>query len=197
LDCELPSRALKPPARYSEDIDLVQTTAEPAGQMMQAVHEVLDPWLGRPQWKQTEGRVTFAYRFDSDDAPPIRLRLKIEINSREHFTIYGMQRIPFAVTSRWFEGSCDIHTYELDELLGTKLRALYQRKKGRDLFDLALGLKKPSADADRIVAAFSDYMDREGHRVTRAQFEENIAGKLQAPQFIADITPLLCANGRV
>jgi len=74
------------------------------------------------------------------------------------------------------------------------MRALYQRKKGRDLFDLAMALKKSSVDADRIVAAFSEYMHREGHRVTRAQFEENIAAKLRAPQFIADITPLLASG---
>lgn len=60
---------LKPAARYSEDIDLVQINAEPAGPIMGALREVLDPWLGRPQWKQTEGRVTFVYRFDSEDAP--------------------------------------------------------------------------------------------------------------------------------
>ena len=94
----------------------------------------------------------------AEDVPPIRLRLKVEINSREHFTIYGTQRVPFTVTSRWFNGSCDIHSYELAELLGTKMRALYQRKKGRDLFDLAMALKKSSVDADRIVAAFSEYM---------------------------------------
>ena len=54
---------IHPPARYSEDIDLVQVRAEPAGPMMDAIREVLDPWLGRPRWKQTEGRVTFVYRF--------------------------------------------------------------------------------------------------------------------------------------
>ena len=185
---------LRPPARYSEDIDLVQIKAEPAGKMMGAVRGVLDSWLGKPQWKQTEGRVTFVYRFDSEDSPPIRLRLKVEINSREHFRIYDMHRFPFTVASRWFEDSCDIPTYELDELLATKMRALYQRKKGRDLFDLALGLKNSSVDADRIVAAFSAYMDQQGHRVTRAQFEQNIAAKLRAPQFISDLSPLLAAG---
>ena len=34
---------LKPAARYSEDIDLVQTKAGPAGPMMAALREVLDP----------------------------------------------------------------------------------------------------------------------------------------------------------
>jgi predicted nucleotidyltransferase component of viral defense system len=79
----------------------------------------------------------------------------------------------------------------LDELLGTKMRALYQRKKGRDLFDLAIALKKTSVDAERIVAAFSAYTDQQGHRVTRAQFEQTIAAKICSPQFVADLTPLL------
>lgn len=185
---------LKPPARYSEDIDLVQIDAEPAGDVMDALREVLDPWLGRPQWKQTEGRVTFVYRFDSEDAPPLRLRLKVEINSREHFAVYGIASEPFTVSSRWFEGACDISTYTLEELLGTKLRALYQRKKGRDLFDLAVALERVDVDPDRVIAAFSEYMAHGGHHVTRAQFEQNIEAKLGDPQFGADIGPLLSAD---
>ncbi len=185
---------LRPAARYSEDIDLVQKRAEAAGPTMEALREVLDPWLGKPQWKQTEGRVTFVYRFDSEDAPPIRLRLKVEINSRERFTVYGFRQVPFTVASRWFEGSCQICSYELDELLGTKLRALYQRKQGRDIFDLATALEKPDVNPDRIVAAFTAYMNNDGHKVTRAQFEKNIADKVDDPQFAADISPLLAAG---
>ena len=63
---------VKPPARYSEDIDLVQTKAEPAGPTMNALREVLDPWLGEPRWKQSEGRVTFTYRFSSEGSPRFR-----------------------------------------------------------------------------------------------------------------------------
>jgi predicted nucleotidyltransferase component of viral defense system len=182
---------LKPAARYSEDIDLVQVNAGAAGPMMQSLRAVLDPWLGVPRWKQTEGRVTFVYRFDSEDTPPIRLRLKVEINSREHFAVHGFTSVPFAASSRWFEGSCQITSYELDELLGTKLRALYQRKKGRDLFDLATALKNSAVDSGRVIAAFSEYMDRGGHHVTRELFEQNLASKLYDPQFTADIGPLL------
>jgi len=185
---------LKPAARYSEDIDLVQTRAKPAGPMMDALREILDPWLGKPQWKQTEGRVTFVYKFDSEDVPPLRLRLKVEINSREHFSVYGLKRVPFAVSSRWFKGECQISTYELDELLATKLRALYQRKQGRDLFDLATALARPGVAPERIVAAFLEYMEREGHKITRALFEKNIAEKLTDPDFTADIGPLLAVG---
>lgn len=182
---------LKPAARYSEDIDLVQVRPESAGAMMDALRETLNPWLGTPQWKQSEGRVTFVYRFDSEDAPPIRLRLKVEINSREHFSCYGFTQMPFAVSSRWFRGGCDIVTYELNELLGTKFRALYQRKKGRDLFDLAVALKEKGIDPARIIDAFLTYMERGGNAITRAQFEQNMAAKRHDPQFTADIGPLL------
>ena len=48
----------RPAARYSEDIDLVQTSAMPIGPVLDAIHGALDHWLGKPQWKQTDGRVT-------------------------------------------------------------------------------------------------------------------------------------------
>jgi predicted nucleotidyltransferase component of viral defense system len=185
----------RPAARYSEDIDLVQTEPGGIGPALDSIHEALDGWLGRPQWKQSEGRVTLAYRFESEETPPVRLKLKVEINSREHFTVYGLRHHHLEVGTRWFAGAADVSTYELDELLGTKLRALYQRKKGRDLFDLALGLADERVSAERVLAAFARYMHEEGARVTRAMFEQNLAAKKDDPIFTADMTPLL-ASGR-
>ena len=182
---------LTPPARYSEDIDLVQVVPGPAGPVMDAMRSALDPWLGEAQWKQPKGRVTFGYRFMSEDVPARRLRLKIEINTREHFAVFGFTGQSLSVQSRWFSGTANVTTFELDELLATKLRALYQRKKGRDLFDIATGLGDQRSDPRRIVSAFRDHMDRDGGRVTRAMFERNLAGKLGDPQFSADMSALL------
>jgi predicted nucleotidyltransferase component of viral defense system len=161
---------------------------------MGAIRSLLDLWLGQPRWKQTEEAVTFVYRFTSEDTPPINMRLKIEINSREHFAVHGFKRMPFSVSSRWFAGKCEISTYELDELLGTKLRALYQRKKSRDLFDLATALRQQEVDPDRIVSIFASYMAHGGHNITRAMFEQNMHQKLTDPQFTADISPLLASG---
>jgi predicted nucleotidyltransferase component of viral defense system len=182
---------LRPAARYSEDIDLVQIDAGPIGPVLREVHAAIDPWLGAPRWKQSEGRVTLVYRFKSEDVPPVPMKLKIEINSREHFTVLGHRRERFEVSSRWFSGGADISTYELEELLGTKLRALYQRKKGRDLFDLALALTRQAVDRARVVACFTRYMSEQGERVTRAMFERNLFLKRCDPTFTGDITPLL------
>ena len=74
------------------------------------------------------------------------------------------------------------------------MRALYQRKRGRDPFDLAVGLEKPATTPDRIIETFSEYLNREGRRVTRAQFEENMARRMRDPLFTADIGPLPAAD---
>lgn len=185
---------LRPPARYSEDIDLVQVNAEPAGPVMNALREVLNPWLGDPRYRQSEGRVTFNYRFESEEMPPVPLRLKVEINTREHFAVHGFTEQPFEVSSRWFNGSCQIKSYGLNELLGTKLRALYQRRKGRDLFDLGLALEHEDANAEKIIECFLEYMNRGGHHVTRGQFENNLDAKLEDQNFVADIGPLLASG---
>jgi len=183
------------PVRYSEDIDLVQVNEGPIGPVMDGIREVLDPWLGDPSWKQTEGRVTFRYGFESEDGLP--LKLKVEINTREHFSVYGHKAHPFSVESRWFKGSTKISTYEIEELLGTKFRALYQRKKGRDLFDLwyAFNRGDTAPDPARVVGIFLQYMEHEGHTISRALFERNLIQKKEDEGFRNDTNPLLTSEG--
>lgn len=118
------------PGRYSEDIDVVQAEAGAIGPALDAVRAALDPWLGEPKRKLGHGRVTLVYRVETTSLPVQPMRLKIEINTREHFNVLGLSRRQWAVESPWFSGSADLTTYQVEELLGTKLRALYQRKKG-------------------------------------------------------------------
>ena len=182
---------LTPPARYSEDIDLVQVRAEPIGETLDQARTVLDPWLGEPRRVFHQGRVNLVYRFESEDAPPLKLKLKVEINTREHFTELGVKRVPFEVSNPWFTGAVDVSTYTIDELVCTKLRALYQRMKGRDLFDIWYALDQGRIDPATILTCFNRYMREEGRTVTQAQFEANLAQKRTQPDFRDDVEPLL------
>jgi len=89
---------IQPAARYSEDIDLVQIQSEPFGPVMDQIRESLS-FLGTPTRKQKEHNNTMVYRFDS--AEGLKMKLKIEVNTREHFTFLGYQRIAFRVASNW------------------------------------------------------------------------------------------------
>lgn len=184
------------PHRYSEDIDLVQVAAGPIGAVLDAIRSRLDPILGKPRRENNPENVTLRYRMESEIPPVIPLRLKIEINTREHFAVFDTVRHPFSIQSPWFKGQAEIRTYALDELLATKLRALYQRRKGRDLFDLWVGLGLKGADPARIADAFRKYMKAGGDKVSRREFEMNLEAKVTLRQFNDDLRPLLTPTMR-
>lgn len=131
------------------------------------------------------------YRFESTSLPVRSMRLKVEVNTREHFTVRGLRKQEFVVRSPWHEARAHVTTYDLEELLGTKLRALYQRKKGRDLHDLWLALSARRLDLEGVVECFQRYMEHSGLAVTRAMFEADLAEKLSSAVFRADVIPLL------
>ena len=100
--------------------------------------------------------------------------------------------MPFEVQSTWFSGKCEITTYTLDELIGTKLRALYQRKKGRDLFDLQVALESGRIDVARVLECYQKYMEFVVEKLpTYKQFVQNMELKLQTPEFLGDMDILL------
>lgn len=177
--------------RYSEDIDLVQVSPKPFGEIMGRIRAKLTPCLGKPHYKQSEGRVTFYFKYDSELFPVQRMKLKIETNTNERFSVFGYETKQFGVTSNWFSGEAAIRTFSIEELLATKLRALYQRKKGRDLFDQWACHSKQDIDCEKVIAAFKIYMNKTGLSVSRAEFDQNLTLKLKDPAFNKDVLPLL------
>jgi len=150
---------INPQIRYSEDIDLVQINAEPIKATIDRIRKVLS-FLGEPKIKQKAHNNTLIFRFESEIPPIISIRLKVEINTREHLNILGLKEIPFEVNNAWFSGKCNITAYPIEELLSTKLKALYGRKKGRDLFDLYWAMTHLDIDLKKycIVVQFIMYM---------------------------------------
>ncbi len=179
---------LKPQARYSEDIDLVQIKAEPFGPVIDELRNTLS-FLGKPTVNQKKFNNTLIFRVNAEYDIP--LKLKVEVNCREHLAVYGLKEIPMEVSSSWFSGKASLVTYNLEELLATKLRALYQRSKGRDLFDMDYSLQFADVHPDEIINAWKIYMENEGHSVNRADILENLEKKMNNPEFIGDIAGLL------
>jgi predicted nucleotidyltransferase component of viral defense system len=181
------------PVRYSEDIDLVQIKEEPIGDSINAIRSIVDPLLGKPQRGSSKKGFTLTYKFIPENGKE-KQSLKIEINTREHFSVYGWEKKEFQVQSRWFTSSTRIMGYQLDELIGTKLRAFYERDKGRDLFDLWFALQQRDFHPRRAVNAFTHYIKNEGKNITRAMFEMNFAEKQESGSFEQDISPLLAPD---
>ncbi len=103
----------------------------------------------------------------------------------------GIQDKQFSVNSKWFRGDCLVRTYAIEELLGTKLRALYQRKKGRDIFDIWLAVTTGNADPEKVVKCFKQYMEKSGLSVSETEFRMNLDDKIYDPNFKDDLNNLL------
>ena len=183
---------LSPQSRYSEDIDLVQIKPGPIKDTIKTIGKLLDFIEGKRSVKQKLNNNKVIYQFDSEIQPVVKLKLKIEINCREHFNVYGLQEFDFKCESSWFDSKAGVTTYCHEELLRTKMRALYQRKKGRDLFDLYYALEKIQIDPEKVISSFRQYM-KAGSVIppTKKQYLLNLEAKLSDKDFIGDIYSLL------
>jgi len=183
------------PLRYSEDIDLVRTTAGPIRPVIDAMRGKLEPWLGAAEFARSPVAPKLFFRVTAEDGGEIRL--KVEINTREREAYDPPLSMPFSVENPWFTGAADVVTFSREEMLATKLRALLQRDKGRDLFDLAHALDTfDGLSESRVVEFLGRYLERAGQKITRAQAEERMFAKLRNPRFLADMLPLLAADAR-
>ncbi len=182
------------PFRYSEDLDFVQTVAGPIKPIVQRLQKLIDPWMGQSTTKTRANGFRIYYRFQSESDPDIIKKIKIEINTREHFTVFGIKKMDFAVDSPWYTADTQISTYSIDELAGTKLRALYQRKKGRDLFDVYRLLTDKLINPQKTVDAFQAYLQNQNLQVKRDQYMENMRLKLLEPVFRTDVESLLVSG---
>ena len=180
---------INPPSRYSEDIDFVQKNADPIGQTINAIREVLKPWLGDPKWKITQRSAKLIYKYESINKSASKL--KIEINTTEHFQVLPLKKVPFSMDSDWFKGTADIITYEMDELMATKLRALYQRRKGRDLFDIWYVATNELINLNRVFDIFAKYCAYNDVQISREEFIKNLEQKKDNRDFHVDMSLLL------
>lgn len=173
------------PRRYSEDLDYVRRTGGGIADLTRAATRIGEALGMEVRTRITEQpKIYLRAPFESGG----RMRVKIEVNTFERSPAIETVRVGYAVRSSWFEGAADVTTFALPELVATKLRALYQRLKGRDLFDLWLAITQLGVDPAEIVAAFAPYRP---HGYTPGLAERNLREKLPRSIFRDDLRALV------
>jgi predicted nucleotidyltransferase component of viral defense system len=182
------------PLRYSEDIDLVQVRPEGIGPTIDAMREAL-AWLGDCNRNRASHSTHLTFRFEPESDPGTTLNLKVEVNTREHVNLLGLKTYALELVNGWHQAKAEIVSFEPEEVFGTKLRALLQRRRGRDLFDLDEGLKQLGLDGNKVIGCFEHYLKLEGHGISRADAEQRMLRKLDG-SLTEDVDPLLPAGVR-
>jgi predicted nucleotidyltransferase component of viral defense system len=197
---------LAPPARYSEDIDLVVVGSRPAEHIRRAVRRVLTDVLGKPKTSVLESmalairntvkpsrvlRMTYAVR--SIIEPGRSLDIVVEANVTERKPHRSVVEIPFNFPFRGEAIQSKIKGYDIHEMLGTKMRAMFQRRRGRDLFDLYWALTKSEGPINptAVIESFQHYMKQEGTKARRSEFIGILEAHLKDRGFCSDTDSLL------
>jgi predicted nucleotidyltransferase component of viral defense system len=182
---------LKIPYRYSEDLDFVQIKTGDIGVILSELRKIIKRIIPSiPKYRKSKSNNTLIYSYNAENPPNPKMKIKIEINTREHFAVDGIRNLKLECKSDWFTGSAVIVTFSAEELIATKLRALYQRKKGRDLFDLWIARElKPKFE--KTVTILRAYLNNDNLSITKKEFLDNLSAKIEDPFFQNDITPLI------
>jgi predicted nucleotidyltransferase component of viral defense system len=177
---------LSPAARYSEDLDYVRCSAGGIARLTRAVSAIGER-LGMEVRTQVGAfpKVLLRAPFESGAGT---MRVKVEVNTHERSPARDLARVRYAVRSQWFSGHAAVQTFVPPELVATKLRALYQRSKGRDLFDLWLALTRLHLERADIVECFAPYRPE---RYSARLAEQNLRAKLRDRNFLDDLRPLV------
>lgn len=176
---------LPQPYRYSEDLDYVRTTSGGIGEVMKRLTS-LGKGLGYRVNTKMGMYPKVIWRFVQASGTPGKI--KIEINTFERSPMLPLKSVRYAVETDYCNEIALVRTFQVEELVATKLRAIYQRSKGRDLYDLWLALTDLSISPEAIASAFPAYRP-EG--VTSEMMVENLRRKLSDEQFLHDIDPLV------
>lgn len=180
--------------RYSEDLDFDQISSEPIGALLDIIREAArDIFTEEAKYDRHEKMFILRYRYRAETPPNATMKVKIEINTRNHSLFQSLHQIHHKCESTWFLGSSDITTYTLEELLASKLKALYQRNKGRDLFDLIVA-KELQPNFKLVNALYEKMLESDKQTVKKDTFFENIQRKLHNTKFRGDIIPLISSD---
>ncbi len=174
------------PWRYSEDLDYVRRTGGGVGPVLDAIRDVAAT-VGFDDVRTQIGKHPKA-RLRSTFVGGTRLQVKIEMNTFERSPAQPVLARPMEIDSPWFRGRADVATFTLEELIATKIRALYQRRKGRDLFDMWLAIEYGGISPAGVAECFGPYCP---DHWTPALALDNLAAKVTDERFTTDLLPLV------
>lgn len=193
---------LQRPRRFSEDLDYVLVargrTYREVADDIQAVAQAVGLTLRGNHTKLSSSRIKVNAGFTPTAPGPGQdglINIKVEVNTADPpGDGIELVRLPHEVdATRWpHNGMADVLTFAAPSLIGSKFRALGQRRKGRDLSDVWLARNELDIE-DHELARAAWWYTFECESLTPAELIDRVDEALQDPSFVADLDALVVA----
>jgi hypothetical protein len=176
---------MSPARRYSEDLDYVRSSPGGIAEFTRATTELGESLGFTVRTKISTNPKVYLI---AESVEGLRMRIKVEVNTRERSPLDPVAHLPYQVSSPWWSGAAAVRTFSARELVATKIRALFERDKGRDLFDMWLALTELGLTGDDLLAAFGPY---HSPSITARSAVANLRRKLTTSTFREDLDPFV------
>ncbi len=155
---------LETPRRYSEDLDYVLRPGQADYAALDDAFEEIAADVGIESGEPEKSKTAYRRWFEVEGAHADQiLRIKLEVNTADAEPRLEPLRLTLEVpVGPWFDGSAEVLTFQASELLGTKFRALAQRRKGRDLWDLTTARRPLQIEDEALGECAAHYLGHEG-----------------------------------
>lgn len=182
---------LPTPYRYSEDLDYVLLRGGATYAQMTASLRVIADRLGAVMSAPERSPIRYVTHFEIGAAGLARpISIKLEINSADAEPALDLVAVPLAVHALgWRDAEGAPLTYQVPELLGTKFRAISERKKGRDLWDIYHATSRLRVADAPLAACAAHYLKY--HDIMPSDFRQRLAANLLDPAFRQDMDTLI------
>ena len=125
--------------------------------------------------------------------------IKVEVNLNESASLYPLVEVQLDLLDEDGDAiRATARSYDINEMLGTKTRALMQREQGRDLYDLShawqlseAGATPYTVDGQKAMEAFAWYLEKEGTHIGAGEANALLDARLRKDGFRRDMETLL------
>ena len=177
------------PWRYSEDLDY-QLTGPIDLRELFAVYRVIGERVGfSGAARKINSQFVHVLMTGSDHAG-YPLRVKMDIQRAPRQLPGGTERPDFHVDSPWFQGGGPVPAFPPEEIIASKVIAVYQRKRPRDLFDMWAAIRSGLIETTDVATAYGTYRPLDPEHWTARQAARSLIERVTDHEYIADLTEL-------
>jgi len=176
------------PRRYSEDLDYVLLGDVPHESIKDALGEVVTGLGMKCEREEVSPSRVNVWGAVEVDAVGASVRVKFEVNCADAEPVFDLVRLRHGVNTRVWKEEAAVLTFQAAELVGTKFRALAQRRKGRDLSDLWIARRELRISNRDLAVAGDHYLLHA--TISPGQLRERLAAHGRDPEFYSDLEAL-------
>ena len=174
------------PWRYSEDLDYQLAHDSDIKEITKALQRIGDGF-GFSRINH-DSNVWLAHVFMVDQSlEGDRLRIKVDVEKKPLHLEASVSQKEFQVDNPWFRGNASVLSISSQEILASKVIAIYQRRQPRDLFDIWAALRTELVAMEDIAAAFERYRPLNPEHWTSRQAARSLIERINEQEYISNL----------